>query len=49
MAEPTVVSETLILTDSDGNVTKDESKATHAEVIQEMSDGTHRSTVLIRE
>jgi len=49
MAEPTVKSETLIMVDADGNVTKDKSKAVKAEIVQTMSDGTTRSTLLDRQ
>jgi hypothetical protein len=49
MSEPTVKSETVILLDADGNVTKDKAKAVKAEVVQKMSDGSTRSTFLARE
>jgi hypothetical protein len=46
MAEKKVVSETVILSDKDGNETKDPKKAVMAEITQKMSDGTTLSTIM---
>ena len=43
-----VVKEQFVMHDATGAVTKDKDKAVSAEVLQEMDDGTHRSTWLRR-
>lgn len=40
-----MVEETLILTDADGNITEDRDQAVGGEVVQQLEDGTTRSTL----
>lgn len=43
--DATVVAEQVIWVDADGNVTADKDAAVSGEVLQELSDGTTRSTL----